>query len=42
LDGTNAEQGREILSTVESEMVITSPAMLDAARLAVTLAGAEK
>jgi succinyl-CoA synthetase beta subunit len=42
LDGTNAEQGREILSTVESDLVITSPAMLDAARLAVSLAGAEK
>ncbi|MGH9104295.1 MAG: ADP-forming succinate--CoA ligase subunit beta [Acidimicrobiales bacterium] len=42
LDGTNAEQGREILRTVESDMVITSPSMMDAARLAVRLAGAEK
>ncbi len=39
LDGTNAEQGREILQTVESEMVISSPNMMDAARRAVDLAG---
>ncbi len=39
LDGTNAEQGREILHTVESEMVISSPNMMDAARRAVELAG---
>ena len=39
LDGTNAEQGREILQTVASEMVITSPSMMEAARLAVRLAG---
>jgi succinyl-CoA synthetase beta subunit len=42
LDGTNAEQGREILRTVESDMVITSPSMMDAARLAVELAGSGK
>jgi succinyl-CoA synthetase beta subunit len=42
LDGTNAEQGREILRTVESDMVITSPSMMDAARRAVALAGNEK
>jgi succinyl-CoA synthetase beta subunit len=39
LDGTNADQGREILRTVESDMVITSPNMMDAARRAVALAG---
>jgi len=39
LDGTNAEQGREILQTVASEMVITAPSMMEAARLAVRLAG---
>jgi succinyl-CoA synthetase beta subunit len=39
LDGTNAEQGREILRTVESERVITSPSMMGAARLAVELSG---
>jgi succinyl-CoA synthetase beta subunit len=42
LDGTNADQGREILRTVESEMVISSPNMMDAARRAVELAGGEK
>jgi succinyl-CoA synthetase beta subunit len=42
LDGTNADQGREILQTVESEMVISSPNMMDAARRAVELAGGEK
>ena len=42
LDGTNAEQGREILRTVESDMVITSPSMMEAARLAVQLAGEGK
>jgi succinyl-CoA synthetase beta subunit len=42
LDGTNAEQGREILRAVESDMVITSPSMMDAARRAVALAGNEK
>ena len=42
LDGTNAEQGREILRTVESDMVITSPSMMDAARLAVELSGIAK
>lgn len=39
LDGTNAEEGREILKTVESDKVISSPTMLDAARKAVELAG---
>ena len=42
LDGTNAEEGREILRTVESEMVISSPNMMDAARKAVDLAGSGK
>jgi succinyl-CoA synthetase beta subunit len=42
LDGTNADQGREILRTVESDMVITSPNMMDAARRVVALAGSEK
>jgi succinyl-CoA synthetase beta subunit len=39
LDGTNAEQGRQILKAVESETVISSPSMMGAARLAVELAG---
>jgi len=39
LDGTNADQGRDILRAVESDMVITSPSMMDAARKAVALAG---
>ena len=39
LDGTNAEEGREILATVTSEKVLSSPTMLDAARTAVHLAG---
>ena len=38
LDGTNAEEGRTILKTVESDRVIASPTMLDAARKAVELA----
>jgi succinyl-CoA synthetase beta subunit len=39
LDGTNAEEGRAILGTVESDTVLSSPTMLDAARKAVELAG---
>jgi succinyl-CoA synthetase beta subunit len=39
LDGTNAEEGRSILRQVESEKVLSSPTMLDAARTAVALAG---
>jgi len=39
LDGTNAAQGREILRSVESGKVISSPNMMDAARRAVALAG---
>lgn len=40
LDGTNAEEGREILQSVLSDKVLSSPTMLDAARKAVELAGA--
>ena len=39
LDGTNATEGRDILRQVESDKVRTAPTMLDAARLAVVLAG---
>jgi succinyl-CoA synthetase beta subunit len=39
LDGTNADEGREILKTVESDTLISSPTMLEAARKAVALAG---
>jgi succinyl-CoA synthetase beta subunit len=39
LDGTNAEQGREILAPHESDRLITRPTMLEAARTAVELAG---
>jgi succinyl-CoA synthetase beta subunit len=39
LDGTNAEEGRTILKAVESDRVISSPTMLEAARKAVALAG---
>lgn len=39
LDGTNAEEGREILKTVESDNVISAPTMLEAARRVVELAG---
>jgi succinyl-CoA synthetase beta subunit len=42
LDGTNAEEGREILRTVESDKVISSPTMMEAARKAVALAGAAR
>jgi succinyl-CoA synthetase beta subunit len=38
LDGTNAVEGREILSSHESDMLIASPTMLGAARTAVELA----
>ena len=39
LDGTNAEEGRDILKSVESDRVLSSPTMLEAARKAVELAG---
>jgi succinyl-CoA synthetase beta subunit len=42
LDGTNAEEGREILAGVLSDRVISAPTMLDAARRAVELAGAAR
>src|SRR5688500_687974 len=38
LDGTNAEQGREILKAHESDRLISRPTMLEAAREAVELA----
>jgi succinyl-CoA synthetase beta subunit len=38
LDGTNAEEGREILKTHESDRLISRPTMLEAARKAVELA----
>ena len=38
LDGTNAEQGREILKGHESEKLVSRPTMLEAARNAVELA----
>jgi succinyl-CoA synthetase beta subunit len=39
LDGTNAEQGREILKSHESERLVSRPTMVEAARSAVELAG---
>jgi succinyl-CoA synthetase beta subunit len=42
LDGTNAEQGREILKPHLSDKLIMEPTMLDAARRAVALAGSAK
>jgi succinyl-CoA synthetase beta subunit len=38
IDGTNAEQGREILAAHESDMLQSKPTMLEAARTAVELA----
>ena len=38
LDGTNAEQGREILRSHESERLVSKPTMVEAARTAVALA----
>ncbi|MBS1847740.1 MAG: ADP-forming succinate--CoA ligase subunit beta [Actinobacteria bacterium] len=38
LDGTNAEEGRAILGRHESDMLISKPTMLEAARAAVELA----
>jgi succinyl-CoA synthetase beta subunit len=40
LDGTNAEQGREILRAHESDRLVSRPTMVEAARTAVELAGA--
>ena len=39
LDGTNAEQGREILAPHASDTLISKPTMLEAARTAVEIAG---
>jgi succinyl-CoA synthetase beta subunit len=39
LDGTNAEQGRDILKSHESATLISQPTMLGAAKMAVELAG---
>ena len=41
LDGTNAEQGREILKSYESDRLVSRPTMVEAARTAVELAGAQ-
>jgi succinyl-CoA synthetase beta subunit len=38
LDGTNAEQGREILAAHASDSLISRPTMLDAARTVVEIA----
>jgi succinyl-CoA synthetase beta subunit len=38
LDGTNAEEGRAILSSHESERLVSRPTMVDAARTAVAMA----
>jgi succinyl-CoA synthetase beta subunit len=40
LDGTNADQGRAILSGYESDRLVSKPTMLDAARTAVAMAEA--
>jgi succinyl-CoA synthetase beta subunit len=42
LDGTNADEGRAILKSHESDTLISQPTMLDAARKAVELAGGSK
>ena len=39
LDGTNAEEGREILKDRESDRFVSKPTMLEAARTAVEMAG---
>jgi succinyl-CoA synthetase beta subunit len=39
LDGTNAEEGRDILKDLESDKFVSKPTMLEAARTAVELAG---
>jgi succinyl-CoA synthetase beta subunit len=40
LDGTNAEQGREILAKYESDRLVSRPTMVEAARTAVEMAEA--
>jgi succinyl-CoA synthetase beta subunit len=42
LDGTNAEQGRDILKSHESDRLVSKPTMIDAARAAVELAKGRK
>jgi succinyl-CoA synthetase beta subunit len=42
LDGTNAEQGREILAGYESDRLVSRPTMVEAARTAVEMAEAAK
>jgi len=42
LDGTNAEQGREILKSYESDRLVSRPTMVEAARTAVELAEAAR
>ena len=42
LDGTNAEQGREILKGYESDRLVSRPTMIEAARTAVELAEAAR
>ncbi len=42
LDGTNAEQGREILASYESDRLVSKPTMVEAARTAVEMAEAAK
>jgi succinyl-CoA synthetase beta subunit len=41
LDGTNAEEGRAILKDHESDRLVSSPTMVEAAKKAVELAGAK-
>jgi succinyl-CoA synthetase beta subunit len=41
LDGTNADEGRAILAAHESDRFVSQPTMIEAARKAVELAGAE-
>jgi succinyl-CoA synthetase beta subunit len=40
LDGTNAEEGRAILSSYESDRLVSKPTMVEAARTAVAMAEA--
>jgi succinyl-CoA synthetase beta subunit len=42
LDGTNAEQGREILKSHESDRLVSKPTMVEAAKAVVEFAGGSK
>jgi succinyl-CoA synthetase beta subunit len=42
LEGTNADLGLEILASHVSEQLVTRPTMLEAAKTAVEMAGAQK